>query len=109
MRRLWVLRAKLSWPGPDAPALAGLDADWIVAHAAAAPVAGSPAFLVGNLPPASGWIRFLPAWPSCRCRAKGDAAAQLLAAAVDHGEDGACPKVKRGAIMNRSIASPIFE
>jgi deoxyribodipyrimidine photo-lyase len=75
---------------PDAPALAVLDADWIAGHAAAAQGAGSPAFQVGELPPASGRIRFLRA-----CLAElpvqvreGDVAAQLLAAAEEHGCDG---------------------
>ena len=75
---------------PDAPALAVLDADWIAGHAAAAQGAGSPAFLVGELPPASGRIRFLRA-----CLAElpvqvreGDVAAQLLAVGEDHDCDG---------------------
>ena len=75
---------------PDAPALAVLDADWIAGHAAAAQGAGSPAFLVGELPPASGRIRFLRA-----CMAElpvqvreGDVAAQLLAVGDDLDCDG---------------------
>ena len=75
---------------PDAPALAVLDADWIAGHAGAGQGAGSPASLVGELPPASGRIRFLRA-----CLAElpvpvreGDVATELLAAAVDHGCDG---------------------
>jgi deoxyribodipyrimidine photo-lyase len=70
--------------------LAVLDADWIAGHAAAAQGAGSQAFLVRELPPASGRIRFLRA-----CLAElpvpvreGAVATELLAAALHHGCDG---------------------
>jgi hypothetical protein len=94
MRRLWGLRAKLSWPGPDAPVLSVLDAE--------------PGVPGGELPPASGWIRFLPAWPSCRCSAKGDAAASFWRRQSSTARTALVPKVKRGAIMKNSVASPIF-
>jgi deoxyribodipyrimidine photo-lyase len=75
---------------PDAPALAVLDTDWIAGPAAAAQGAGSSASPAGEGPPAPGRLRFLRA-----CLAElpvpvreGDVAAQLLAAAEEHGCDG---------------------
>jgi deoxyribodipyrimidine photo-lyase len=75
---------------PDAPAVAVLDADWIAGRAAAAQGPGSSASSAGEGPPAPGRIRFLRA-----CLAElpvpvreGDVAAQLLAAAEEHGCDG---------------------
>ena len=76
---------------PDAPAVAVLDADWIAGRAAAATAgASSLASHAGEWSPAPGRIRFLRA-----CLAElpvpvreGDVAAQLLAAAVEHGCDG---------------------
>ena len=76
---------------PDAPAVAVLDADWIAGRAAAATAgAASLASHAGEWSPAPGRIRFLRA-----CLAElpvpvreGDVAAQLLAAAEEHGCDG---------------------
>jgi deoxyribodipyrimidine photo-lyase len=76
---------------PDAPAVAVLDADWIAGHAAAATAgAASLASHAGEWSPAPGRIRFLRA-----CLAElpvpvreGNVAAQLLAAAEEHGCDG---------------------
>ena len=76
---------------PDAPAVAVLDADWIAGRAAAGTAgAASLASHAGEWSPAPGRIRFLRA-----CLAElpvpvreGDVAAQLLAAAVEHGCDG---------------------
>jgi deoxyribodipyrimidine photo-lyase len=75
---------------PDAPALAVLDADWIAGRAAAAQGPGSSASHAGEGPPAPGRLRFLRA-----CLAElpvpvreGDVAAQILAAAEEHGCDG---------------------
>ena len=76
---------------PDAPAVAVLDADWIAGRAAAATAgAASLASHAGEWSPAPGRLRFLRA-----CLAElpvqvreGDVAAQLLAAAVEHGCDG---------------------
>ena len=75
---------------PDAPAVAVLDADWIAGRAAAAQGPGSSASPAGEGPPAPGRLRFLRA-----CLAElpvpvreGDVAAQLLAAAEEHGCDG---------------------
>jgi deoxyribodipyrimidine photo-lyase len=76
---------------PDAPAVAVLDADWIAGRAAAATAgAASLASHAGEWSPAPGRIRFLRA-----CLAElpvpvreGNVAAQLLAAAEEHGCDG---------------------
>ena len=75
---------------PDAPALAVLDAGWIAGRADAAAGAASLASPSGEGPPAPGRLRFLRA-----CLAElpvpvreGDVAAQLLAAAEEHGCDG---------------------
>ena len=75
---------------PDAPAVAVLDADWIAGRAAAAQGPGSSASSAGEGPPAPGRLRFLRA-----CLAElpvpvreGDVAAQILAAAEEHGCDG---------------------
>jgi len=76
---------------PDAPAVAVLDADWIAGRAAAGTAgAASLASHAGEWSPAPGRIRFLRA-----CLAElpvpvreGDVAAQLLAAAEEHGCDG---------------------
>jgi deoxyribodipyrimidine photo-lyase len=75
---------------PDAPAVAVLDADWIAGRAATTAGAASLTSHAGEWSPAPGRIRFLRA-----CLAElpvpvreGDVAAQLLAAAEEHGCDG---------------------
>jgi deoxyribodipyrimidine photo-lyase len=75
---------------PDAPAMAVLDADWIAGRAAAAAGAASLASHAGEWSPAPGRIRFLRASLAelpVPVR-EGDVAAQLLAAAEEHGCDG---------------------